>query len=46
MDKENLSDAAAALDWIERENPGYRTMLGVRFFFWSFNLHAINNEKT
>ena len=41
-----LSDAAAALDWIEKENPGLWTMLGIRFFFWLFNLHAINYEKT
>ena len=41
-----LSDAAAALDWIERENPGYSQCWVSGFSFGSLNLYAINYEKT
>ena len=40
-----LSDAAAALDWIERQNLDY-SQCWVWIFFWLFDLYAINNEKT
>ena len=41
-----LSDAAAALDWIEKENPGYSQCWISGFSFGCFNLYAINHEKT
>ena len=41
-----LSDAAAALDWIERQNLRLQSVLGIWFFFWIFNLYAVNYEKT
>ena len=36
-----LSDAAAALDWIERQNLRLQSMLGIRFFIWFVNMYAI-----
>ena len=39
-----LSDAAAAPDWIERQNLDY-SQCWVSGFLWFINLHAINNEK-
>ena len=41
-----LSDAAAALDWIEKENPGYSQCWVSGFSFGASNLHAIDNEET
>ena len=41
-----LSDAAAALDWIERQKFRLQSMLGFRFLFWFINMYAINNAKT
>ena len=41
-----LSDAAAALDWIERQNLDYSQCWVSGFSFGSLDLYAINNEKT
>ena len=41
-----LADAAAALDWLERENFDNSQMLGVWFFFWVIDSYAATNEKT
>ena len=41
-----LSDAAAALDWIERQNLDYSQVLGIWFFIRFTNMYAVNNEKT
>ena len=40
MGKENLADAAAALDWLERENFDNSQCWVVRFFIWIFNCNA------
>ena len=41
-----LSDAAAALDWIERQNFDYSQCWVSGFFFWVTHLYAIDYEKT
>ena len=41
-----LSDAAAALDWIERQNLDYSQCWVSGFSFWFINLYATYNEKT
>ena len=41
-----LSDAAAALDWIERQNLDYSQCWVSGFLFWIINLYAAYNEKT
>jgi alpha/beta superfamily hydrolase len=41
-----LADAAAALDWLERENFDNSQCLGIRIFFWIINSYAIINETT
>ena len=41
-----LSESAAALDWIERQKSRLQPMLGFWLLFWLFDLYATNYEKT
>ena len=41
-----LADAAAALDWLERENFDNSQCWVSGFSFWFFNCNAVVNEKT
>ena len=45
MDKVNYHDAAAALDWIERQNLDYSQCWVSGFSFGSL-IYATNHEKT